>query len=98
MSEEGRDQILVLEMNEEDDDDVDLDVIRDCGWSVDKMRFPFSPIGKSPNLFLLLKAFKVLSFSDSLSSVYVVRFTSVPTTKICLVLCFLRNPKQSDPV
>lgn len=39
----------------EDDDDVDVNVIRDCGWSVDKVRFPFGPIGKSPNLFLLLK-------------------------------------------
>lgn len=48
----------------EDDDDVDVNVIRDCGWSVDKVRFPFSPIGKTPNLFLFLKVLKLLKFQS----------------------------------
>lgn len=36
---------------------MDVNEIRDCGWSVDKVRYPFSPIGKS--YYTKLDAFKV---------------------------------------
>ena len=72
---------------------MDVNVIRDCGWSVDKVRFPFSPIGKS--YYTKLEAFKVLSLSDSLSSASVViSSTSVPTSHLSLY----RSSDYSEPI
>lgn len=41
----------------QDDDDVDVNEIRDCGWSVDKVRYFFSFIGKS--YYIKFDVFKV---------------------------------------